>query len=912
MTFSSPEWFFLLPAAGLVGWYWKSLRLFSPLRVAIIVLATLLLVDPRIERQDRALDLWVLLDRSDSTEDLVNKGLPEWRRLLERAKPSRRDQLFFYDYASEIAEQGFDGPVFPGRTNLTRTGLALSHVASMASDDRASRVLVFTDGYATEPLQDAVNQLEARGIPVDFRLIREQTLDDFRIASVELSDRVQTGEPFLFAVTLRGSMDGMVPLSLFRGDQKLIDTEVELVNGVGRAEFTDRIGRSGSYRYTARITPETDAHPGNNRVERWVEVTGGPRVLLITRYENDPLATALAAQDFGVDVEMDSQTLQPGRLSGARAVIFNNVPAHEVPQDFLDAVDFFVREQAGGFLMVGGNHSFGSGGYFQSSIDALLPVSMELKSEHRKLSVALAMVLDRSGSMAVEVNAGGKGATKMDLANHGATDAIDLLGPLDHVTVLAADTAPHTIVPLTRLGNEKGKVKKRVLSIQSQGGGIFVYNAMKAAWDQLKKAKVGTRHMILFSDASDSEEPGDYKRLIEEMQKEGVTISVIGLGTKADMDAKLLEDIAKRGGGRIFFTERAADIPKIFAQETVTIARSSFVEEPVGAQPTGRWSEVSPKPLDWLTEVDGYNLSYLRRDATHSLVTTDEYVAPLVAHARRGLGRTAAVSFPLGGEFSGRVRDWEGYGDFVQTTTRWLMGMELPPGIGLRPQLDGTRLKVDLLYDPELWAETFARHPPSVRLLENHEGSQTYEVPWQRLKPGHFSFERDLDPGVVVRGAVQIGQHALAFGPLTVGSSLEWSFDAERLAELRAASAQTKGRELLDLSEAWLRPERQIETGLRLGLGIGLFGLILFEALMTRTGWKLPLPALPRTGRSRAAAKPPRTKPAKPKRRANEPAGTPELSAKKTTPEAVEPPSETAEKDASTRRSRYRRAKDRR
>src|SRR5690606_26261418 len=111
-------------------------------------------------------------------------------------------------------------------------------------------------------------------------------------------------------------------------------------------------------------------------------------------------------------------------LVGTRAVVLNNVPAHRVPQRFLDALDFFVREQGGGLLMVGGQNSFGSGGYFSSSVDPLLPVSMELRQEHRKLATAMAIVLDRSGSMAASVGT----MTKMDLANSGTARAIELLG----------------------------------------------------------------------------------------------------------------------------------------------------------------------------------------------------------------------------------------------------------------------------------------------------------------------------------------------------------------------------------------------------------------------------------------------------------------------------------------------------
>lgn len=76
--------------------------------------------------------------------------------------------------------------------------------------------------------------------------------------------------------------------------------------------------------------------------------------------------------------------------------------------------------------MIGGKYSFASGGYFGSPVEPLLPVSMELKQEHRKLAVALAIVMDRSGSMGMSVS--GTSLQKMDLANEGAARAIELLG----------------------------------------------------------------------------------------------------------------------------------------------------------------------------------------------------------------------------------------------------------------------------------------------------------------------------------------------------------------------------------------------------------------------------------------------------------------------------------------------------
>ncbi len=893
MTFTAPEYFLLIPALALLGWFWRGLKLHSPLRAILLVLAVIALTEPIIQHQQNSLDLYVLLDRSDSTEDLIDKGLPEWQRLLEASKPSRRDTLHFINYASEVAEVGADGSSFTGSRKLTKTALALQSIAAQKDEKRPSRVLLFTDGYSTEPLLEAAAQMQAQGIPLDFRLIRDETENDSRIARMGFPERVQVGEPFLISITVKGSSDGTFPLILRRNGQTLTESSVTLVNGQATVEFTDRIPRGGGFEYQAEIRPENDAHPGNNRANRWIEITGGPRIILATRYQDDPVAKALTALDFTVETVTEPANLKPGLLAGARAVILNNVPAHEIPNDFMKSLDFFVREQGGGLLMAGGQYSFGSGGYFQSSVDALLPVSMELKSEHRKLTVALAIVIDRSGSMSVGV---GGGKTKIDLADTGAANAIDLLGPMDQITVFAVDSEATKTIPLTRIDNKKQELGERVMKIRSSGGGIYVYVGLKAAWDELKKSPAGTRHVILFSDANDSEEPGDYKNLIQEMTDNGATISVIGLGTDKDSDSALLIDVAKRGNGRMFFSNEPMDIPKIFAQETVTIARSAFVKDPVGAQATGRWAEISPKPLDWFKQVDGYNLSYAREDATVSLISADEYLAPLVAHARRGLGRSAAVSFPLGGEFSETARNWPGYGDFLQTMGRFLMGEDTPPGIALRHRLDGTRLTLDLLYDTADWSQKLAALPPKIRLRDD-ASSTTQDLSWRRIAPGHFSLTRDLDEGSVVRGAVQVGEHAFPFGPLSVGSSVEWAFEPERIAELRATSNQTNGRELLDISKAWLRPPFVAETSLSLPLGITLVLIILVEALLTRTGWKLPQLALPARAPKQARVKNP--KPTREKPTASPPVVVPEI------PNSPPGPSE------ETKRSvRFQRAKD--
>ena len=856
---NSPEWLLLIPALAFAGWRWRSLGLHRPRRALLLLAIVALLAEPRIASRRGGMDLWVLLDRSASTEDLVDRNLAEWRTLLEKARPSRRDTLHLLDFAAEVlpAEAGGGTSLYGSRRGQTRTALALSHVLAAQDGGRPARVLVFTDGYATEPLRESAAKMAAQGIALDYRLIQPPVADDVRIAGLELPARVQLGESFVLRLTVAGTGNRQVPLVLRRDGQPAGSSTVTLREGRGAVEIVDHLGQAGAHRYEAEIQPEHDSHPGNNRASRWVEVVGGPRVLLVTRYPDDPLAGAFRAQGFTVDLISDPQAADEGRLAGSRAVVIHNVPAFDLPPGLLRAMDFFVREQGGGLLMVGGKHAFGSGGYFQSAIDPLLPVSMELKNDHRKLVVAMAIALDRSGSMAATVaGPAGPPITKMDMANAGTAAAVELLGPADFVSVHAVDSEPYCIVPMAPVGNRMADMLGRIRKIQSMGGGIFIYKALAAAWKDLQTMEVGTRHIILFADAADSEEPGDYQNLLAQITKAGCTVSVIGMGTARDRDAALLEDIARRGNGRIQFTDQAAEIPQLFAQETMTVARKSFIEEPVATQATGNWAEISPQPLDWLDGVDGYNLSYARPEATVALASKDEYVAPLVATLRRGIGRTAAVAFPLGGEFSSRARQWPGFADFTKTLSRWLAGNEVPAGLGLAHRLEGNRLTIDLHYSSEEWMRRFAHTPPRLKLSIGAERPHGVEIPWQRLAPGHFSAALDLEENETARGVVQAGDYALPFGPINVGVSAEWAFDPERLQELRAAAAQSGGRELLDLSQAWLRPVVRQTLDLRLPLAILILLGVLADAALTRIGLDLRLAPLRAWARALRRAEP--------------------------------------------------------
>jgi uncharacterized membrane protein len=384
-------------------------------------------------------------------------------------------------------------------------------------------------------------------------------------------------------------------------------------------------------------------------------------------------------------------------LLAFRAVILENVPASQVGPQALAALARFATDVGGGLLLTGGPGSYGVGGYFKSVLDGYLPVSMEVKNEHRKLSLAMVVVLDRSGSMALPA---GDGRTKMDLANLGTCAAIETLGPFDEVGVIAVDSAPHVISPLTS-ARDNGRICDEVRRIQSMGGGIFTYTALVTAARMVQESDKGTRHIVLFADAADAEEPGEYERLLETLKPLGITVSVIGLGSESDSDAAFLKDVAARGQGRIHFTASADELPRLFAQEAITVARSSFVTEPTAARALPDMVLLGELPASPFPSLDGYNLTYLRPGATMGVVTSDEYKAPVLAFWHRGLGRIASLTAEVDGQYSQRLNNWRDYQGFVVGLGRWLLGGEPPSGIQASIERRGAQGIIRVELDPD-------------------------------------------------------------------------------------------------------------------------------------------------------------------------------------------------------------------
>ena len=82
--------------------------------------------------------------------------------------------------------------------------------------------------------------------------------------------------------------------------------------------------------------------------------------------------------------------------------ILSNVPATALTPRQMEVARTYVQDLGGGLIMLGGDQSFGLGGYYKTTLEEILPVRSDFEKEKEKPSLAMMLVIDKSGSMGGE------------------------------------------------------------------------------------------------------------------------------------------------------------------------------------------------------------------------------------------------------------------------------------------------------------------------------------------------------------------------------------------------------------------------------------------------------------------------------------------------------------------------------
>ncbi|RCK80240.1 MAG: hypothetical protein OZSIB_3422 [Candidatus Ozemobacter sibiricus] len=849
MMLLAPAWLLLLiPLGALLAWRPPPSAGTWWLRAAVFLLLALALAEPIVPLPDREGVVVVVADRSRSMPPEADVQHQETIARVRAAMPAhgRLAVVAFGETAAvELApgQAPFQGFVQEIGRDGSVLGEALDKALSLIPADAPGRLLVLSDGNWTgiDPAR-AVHRAGRRQVPIDYRLYGRSGLLDLAFDRIDVPAMVQPRESFLLTCWVRSPIAQEVRFEAWRGQVRLASGMRKVPAGLSRLFVRDQAGDEGGVlRYSFKLSaPAPDPFPENNAAQALVAVAGPRPLLLVTNHPGSAFPRLVGPA--GLKIKMAG----PGELAWSLdelakycGIVLDNIPAGQLGLHGLQTVRAWVTEAGGGLLMAGGKNSFGPGGYFRSALDPLLPVSMELRSEHRKMSMAIVIVMDRSGSMAM---AAGGGRTKMDLANLAAVEVLHLLTPNDEIGVLAVDTAPHVVVPIGPIGNA-ADLRNRILSVESQGGGIYIYEALKAGAQMLNSARAPTRHMILFADACDSEEPGQYWELLEKCRRAGMTVSVIGLGEATDPDAPLLIDISRRGGGRVFFTPNANELPRLFAQDTFVVSRSSFIEEATPFRFATGMQALTPIAFGVPPALGGYNLCYLRPGAILGAATSDEYKAPVVAAWQAGAGRVLTFAGELDGPFTGPFAGWEQAGDFLSSVARWVAGGvdTLGWNMAVTRELVHGLCRIQLHLDPERETMPLAATPEVIALRSRFgeaPASQSFPMEW--ATPDLLTCDIPLQGGEVLLASLRLSaRQSVPVPPICLPYSAEFapSDGLRGTVALESLAAATGGKDRLDLPAIWRdlpRTWRRVEIASWLLLAAAF--LFLLEVVERRTG----------------------------------------------------------------------------
>lgn len=179
-----------------------------------------------------------------------------------------------------------------------------------------------------------------------------------------------------------------------------------------------------------------------------------------------------------------------------------------------------------------------------------------------RLPVNVALVLDRSGSMA--------GERKFALARDAVEQSLRMLRPEDRFTLVIYDQEVDTIVPATFASAEaKRLAMQRLHDVAPRGSTNLHAGWMAGAMELAERLRTDAiTRVLLITDGLANAGIADPARLAmqaAELRGRGIATSTFGVGE--DFDERLLRDIAHEGGGNFYFIESPLQIPDLLTSE---------------------------------------------------------------------------------------------------------------------------------------------------------------------------------------------------------------------------------------------------------------------------------------------------------------------------------------------------------
>ncbi len=714
----------------------------SVFRSLVVVGFALALARPAWTTSDDKVATVFLADVSESVSDKQLQATRDYLHKLEDARGAD-DKLYVITFAERprIARREKGRWMIerhPGAGQGTNIQAAVQLAYGLFPSGYLPRMVVASDGNQTHgDLLVESYRAEELGVHMSWKTFPQDRVEEIRVVGLHIPDEVKVGAPFEVTAEVWSTHEEDVVLSL-RQDEFPNGLEpskkVKLHEGVNRIKFKSQAKRAGfsTYRLALRGA-KRDTEKANNAAVMTTPVKGRPNVLYIeggimrepgvTRY----LKRALEHENIDVEARGPrGLPSSPKELEKYDLVLVSDVPAHFVGMSQMAALERYVRDLGGGLIMAGGEDSFGSGGYQGTRMEKIMPVRFDSEKQREQPNVAIALVIDRSGSMS---------GPKIEAAKESARATAEVLSPSDLITVIAFDNQPTTIVRMQRASNRL-RISTDISRLQA-GGGTNIYPALREAYEILTGANAKVKHVIVLSDG---QAPYDgIPDLCREMRSARITVSAVGIG---DADRNLLNMIADSGEGRLYMTDDLSALPRIFMKETTEAQKSTLVEDLIKAHVIKRVELIEGTGVDSAPYLHGY-VSTKPKPRSEVILASD-LGEPILARWRVGTGNSVAWTSDVKNRWSVEWIRWGGYPKFWAQLVRTTMRRKVHESYDLYAKVIAGRAQV--MVDAVDVNDKFVNQlDTTLEIIDPKDSKTTRTVPMVQNAAGRYTADFAID-----------------------------------------------------------------------------------------------------------------------------------------------------------------------
>ena len=830
-------------------------RVARVMRCLLTCLCVLALAAPSVVLPGGQQAVWIVADASASARGMQDQMTQSVRTALENKDASVNAGVIAFGgnamVEKPLAQDGtYNGVTTAVDAQASDLSSALTLASALLPEDAQGRIVVLSDG-ATEDVRAAAQQLAARGVTVDFQSFSGDALPDAQISQLNVPSRVYQGQSFTVTVQVTANHDTAGTLVLYQNRTPVSSREVTLRRGDNTFTFRDTAADTGVVTYEARLISEGDSCAQNDSMGGYVYVQGAPKLLLVEgrQGEGSEMAAMLSAAAMQYETVLPAQLpYDAEQLRQYDGVVLVNVDYDAADEEQWAALDSAVRVLGRGLTVIGGDSSYALGGYRGSKLEEMLPVTIDVRNKLDLPSLALMLVIDKSGSM----SDGMFGTTRLELAKEAAMRAAEVLTPNDQVGVIAFDDAAKWVVNLQKAEDVEA-IQNQIGTIRP-GGGTAFFTALYEATYALMNAQAQQKHIIFLTDG----EAGDtgYLQLCDIMQQNNITLTTVAVGSGADQAT--LRTLAQQGGGRAYAANEFDNLPKIFTKETYLVS-GSYVQNRTFTPVITEQSALTD--FEGFPQLSGYLAATEKSLATVSLMSDRE--DPILAWWQYGAGRVVAFMADSRGAWTSEFLQWDQAAAFYGGMAAFTLPGEEREG-QLTTERQGDALRI--VYTAPEGAQTGLSTSVTALLPD---GTQT-QLALQESAPGVYEGEI---------AAAQLGAYALRVeqrdasgelqrvmeGGAVNGYSGEYDLRNQNAeSTLPYLSALTGGREITDSAEmlksthAVVRARRDLTQPLLWALMV----LLLCDIALRRLSWDVALERYLNARRAARQQPPRREKPA--------------------------------------------------